>query len=126
MEALLQDSNLVPLSSLVNFNDIGVVCFPSEWNRLNAVKTSHLKVPKYQGDIWHIVKVLGYIAFRRDMDDLNPGIVISRPEMEAAWLRLLLKKYKNYNPAQRAREEGFEEFHVLPKLLWWKQCKKFK
>ena len=55
------------------------------------------------------------------MDQCNKDVVISCPQMEAGWMRLLIRSYKNYDPTARAIEQGFEYDGKMESLLWWKQ-----
>lgn len=112
MDANVQDDEQV------DFEDIGYPLYPSESRRLEGIPLKHLKLTWYKDDIWHVVKILGYIGFRQDMDEANPVIPVNRLEMEAAWVKLLYKKYKNYNPTERAREDGHQ---AMSQIARWKR-----
>lgn len=105
--------------SLTDPEDIGVPIYKSRREYLKTVPLEHLSIPWYKGDIWLVVKIVGYIAFRRNMDEKNKGVVVTRSEMDAAWLKTVRKKFDKYvHPKAATYEEGSR---ALKTIVEWKK-----
>ncbi|KAH7346734.1 hypothetical protein BKA65DRAFT_551631 [Rhexocercosporidium sp. MPI-PUGE-AT-0058] len=105
-------------ATTLNFGDIGVPMFPSEFARLQKVDLSNFKIPQYKKtNFYDLVNITGYIGFRHDINNKNPGIVLGRQVTESAWLYVLLKKFNEWDLLRLQRENPGKELRVQQTTL---------
>jgi len=114
-------------TSKYDITDIGVPMFPSGYARLDAVDLKDIKIPFYsKKNFFWIVNKLKYKGFRGDLNDLNKGAVLGRQVTEAAWLRVLIRSYKKWDPKELSKKfpgtEMKEKKRMLQEALFEVSC----
>ena len=93
--------------------------FPSGFARLQAVALKGVKIPFYKGgkDFFWITNKLQYNGFVGDLNAVNPGVVLGRQVTEAAWLKVLLRVYKKWDPRELSKKFPGEEMKEKKRML---------
>jgi hypothetical protein len=90
------------------FKEIGLPMYPSGFHRLKRTDITAVRIPAYYGkDFFWVMNVLHYIGFCQNLINVNRGgPLIDRRLAEAAWLRILLVKYQEWDPNELTARYG--------------------
>ncbi|KAF4634463.1 hypothetical protein G7Y89_g3645 [Cudoniella acicularis] len=95
--------------NLDQYKNFGIAFHPSAVERLLSADIRHLRASNHKNqDLFHIKNTIRYIGFCKDTDEINEksSAPIDHAQMDAAYLRLLMKKYKKYEPKRREVPAG--------------------